>query len=398
MSHLILGLTVVLCWIVAAGNAGYLLLALLSIWMHRAPAHLAAASDPPPTVTVLKPLCGAEPGLELALESFLAQAVDGPLRIVFGVASAQDGALRIAQEAAHRHPEVSVEFCINHAQHGANPKVSNLINMASRGLDEIVVVSDSDVVIPQGALQRLIDQFRAPDVGATTTLYRGRPVDGGHLAQRMGALYLDGWYLPSAILHARLASPQVCFGPMTALRRAVLDRTGGFQTLADSLADDTELGSLTRRAGYRIAFSPDIAETWVSDGGIAALFAHELRWARTIRALKPVGYVASIFTHPGPAPLLLALLSGGVMPWAVCAGLIILRWSLVQATWRKFGRARDLPNAGPILLWLREQLYFAVWICGHFGRHIVWRGNAFTIGAKASLIRPDEPRATLEAA
>src|SRR5207249_1153217 len=236
------------------------------------------------------------------------------------------------------HPDRQVEFCIDLRSHGANPKVSNLINMAAGGLDEIIVISDSDVVIAPGALQRLVDAMAAKGVGAVTSLYRGRPVTNSAVPL-FGALYLDGWFLPTAVLHARLATPQVCYGPLTAIRREVLAQAGGLSSLADSLADDTELGRLTRRQGLRIAFAPDVAETWVNERTWRELFQHELRWARMIRALEPQGYLASIFMHPGPLPLLLALLEEDWLVWAACAGVLLLRWALVSLTWRRFGRA-----------------------------------------------------------
>lgn len=385
----ITSLLILLGWAVVLGSAAYLALTWASVVAHGRPSRSAPPAPHVTPATILKPLCGWEPGLEVALESFLSQQTEAPIRFVFGVASAQDEALSVARAVAERWPQHRVEFRVDARRHGANPKVDNLINMARSGLDEIVVVSDSDVVIPPGALQRLLDHIADPAVGAVTTLYRGRPFGGG-TAQKLGALYLDGWFLPTAVLHARLATPQVCYGPMTAIRRKVLDGVGGLKALANSLADDTELGMLTRRQGYEIAFSPDIAETWVSDGSIRELFRHELRWAKTIRALKPVGYVALIFTHPGPIPLLLALLTNSPVAWGAVLCLMLLRWLMVQAVWRRFGRASDLRSASPLELWLREQLYFAVWISGFFGRNVVWRGREFLIreGARMEQAAP----------
>ncbi|MFI4963782.1 MAG: bacteriohopanetetrol glucosamine biosynthesis glycosyltransferase HpnI [Caulobacterales bacterium] len=381
------GLALTLCWAISIGSGAYLALAIGSLLTHRFDRNAAPAFTC--STTVLKPLCGDEPDLEMALESFVTQQTLGPVRYVFGVADARDAALPVVRALAAKWPQTAIDVVIDARVHGANPKVSNLINMAGAraGVDEVVVIADSDVVIPPGALQTLLNEFSLPDVGAATCLYRGRPSRPGW-ASILGALYLDGWFLPTAILHGRLSSPQVCYGPMTALRRDVLQGAGGLPILADSLADDTELGHLTRRQGLRIAIAPVIAETLVDESRIGDLFAHELRWAKMIRALQPLGYPAMVFTHPGPIPLIMVCLDPGAATGVAALSLVALRWALVHLAHRRFGRSQGVPAAGPILLWLREQLYFCVWVAGFFGDRITWRGREFRIGRGATLQRP----------
>lgn len=370
-------------WLLVAASAAYLLAALGSVAAFRAPRP--AGPGRAFEVTVLRPLCGDEPGLELGLESLLSQAVDRHrFRFVFGVASARDPALAVARAVAARHPQRRVEVVVDARTHGANPKVSNLINMSAGGLDEMLVVTDSDVILPPGSLQAIVDAAAPPEVGAATALSRGRPTDRASIAQRFGALYLDGWFLPTALLHARIAPAAVCYGQLTAIKRELLPGAG-FEGLADVLADDTELGHLTRRAGRAIVFAPHVVEACVNDADLATLFNHELRWAKTIRALRPLGYAASIVMHPGPLPLLAPLLARDGWSWLAVLGLAMLRWVLVTVTHLRFGRAQGLWPVDPLSLWVRDQLYFAVWVCGFFGRGIRWRGRTLQIGADATV-------------
>ena len=376
-----------LCWLLVCGAAAYLLLAIGSVIAFRPPKPPAPIVSTP--VTVLRPLCGDEQGLEAGLQSLLSQEVDNSrFRFVFGVASAGDAALPIARAVAARFPDRRIAFVLDAATHGANPKVSNLINMAQGGLDPLVVISDSDVVLPPGSLKALVDAASPDDVGAVTALSRGRPGDRSSFAQRLGALYLDGWFLPTALLHARLAPAAVCYGQLTAIKREVLDHGGGFEAIADSLADDTELGHLTRRAGRRIVFAPHVVDVWVNDADLKSLFRHELRWARTIRALQPRGYVASIFMHPGPLPLLLTVIDPGLRAWGAVIGLTLLRYALVWTVKARFGRTESLRGADIFTVWIREQLYFIVWIAGFFGRKINWRGRELQVGPNATVEAP----------
>ena len=163
-------------WLAAlltTASIAYLVLAIAAVLTHSPPTGPGWAK--PPGVTLLKPLCGDEDGLEMALESFFAQNCSSPLCIVFGVADPRDPALAVARRVAERYPDRAAEYIIDAAVSGANPKVSNLVNMARAGLDDVVVISDSDIVIAPGMLQAAIDALAAPGVGAVTTPYRARP-------------------------------------------------------------------------------------------------------------------------------------------------------------------------------------------------------------------------------
>ncbi len=367
------------CGLTAAGVA-YLLLALASVLAFRPEPALGWGSANP-GVTLLKPLCGLEDGLEQALESFLSQETTSPVRFVFGVSDAADPALALARQVAARYPGRQVEFIADATVHGPNPKVGNLINMARGGLDPIVALSDSDIVIAPGELQRAIDSLAAPGLGAVTAIYRGRPGIAGDRWRIFGAWFLDYWFLPTAVLHARLAPLALTYGPLTLLRREVLEEVGGLQALSQHLSDDAALGQLVHKAGYRLGFVPVTAETLVNDASHAELFHHELRWSRTVRGLEPVGFVASVVSHTGPLPLLLLAQPG----WLALGGIalpILLRWLLVWSVIAKFGRADGLRVPGPLGVWLRDCYSFAVWAAAFAVGRVGWRGQKLAVATR----------------
>ncbi len=364
----------------------YLLLALAAVaaWRPRRGPGWAQ----PPAVTLLKPLCGLEAGLEAALESFLSQETRSPVRFVFGVAHAGDPALAMARAVAARFPQRAVAFVVDPAVHGPNPKVSNLVNMAKGGLDEVVGISDSDIVIGPGALQRAIDALAAPKTGAVTALYRSKPGVAGDRVRNFGAWFLDYWFLPMAVLHARLAPLSVTYGPLTLIRREVLQGAGGLAALADHLSDDAELGRMVRAAGYEVAFTPDIAETLANDATYDELFDHELRWSRTVRGLDPLGFAASLVSHPGPLPLLLLIYPGWISAFGIFVPTL-LRWLLVHLVERRFGRAGGLARPGPIGIWLRDCYCFAVWAAACVTGQVGWRGQRLAVH-RGDLLKPVE--------
>ena len=354
------------------GAAAYLLLALAAVGTHRL--EPGAAWPKPPQVTLLKPLCGDEVGLEDALLSFFTQATDFPVHYVFGATDSADPALALCRAVAARFPQHRADFVIDASVQGRNPKISNLINMSRTTLGDIVVISDSDIVIAPGTLQAAIDALAKPGVGAATTLYRARPAVAGDAVRSFGAWYVDYWDLPMQMLSARLGPLAVAYGPLTAVHRSVLEEIGGLGSLADQLCDDAALGRQIRAAGYDVVFTPAIAETLVNDTRLGQLFQHELRWARTARGLQPLGYAASVVAMPGPLPLLL-LLHPGVLTALAAALPVALRWAIARRVARRFGRAETLAVPGPVGLWLRDCACWLVWAAAFGVNRVRWRGQ-----------------------
>ena len=185
---------------------------------------------------------------------------------------------------------------IDETRHGGNGKIANLINMWPAAKHDVIVLADSDVHVTPHFLERIVAALDAPEVGAVTALYAGFS-SGGSLAGRLGAAQINHIFLPG-VLVGRLLGRQDCLGAALALRRSTLIRIGGLPALLPHLADDAALGQLVRRLGLRVALAPSLVVTTVSEETLPALFGHELRWARTIRALEPLTYSTSLLQYP----------------------------------------------------------------------------------------------------
>jgi ceramide glucosyltransferase len=277
-----------------------------------------------PPVTILKPLHGDEPLLEEALESFFTQ--DYPdFQIVFGVHSPTDPAIAAVRTLRHRYPGSDVALVIDSARHGANHKISNVINMQAAAKHDVLVLADSDVHVAPDYLDRLVAALAIPGTGAVTTLYAGRPAHPG-LTGALGASYISHTFLPGALM-ARVLGRQDCLGATMAFRRATLDSIGGFAALVDHLADDAVLGTLVQRHGLAVRLATTVPSTTVPETGLGALLHHELRWARTIRSLEPLGHALSVIQFP-IAWALLAVPASGFAPWT---GFVVLAAWLARA-------------------------------------------------------------------
>jgi ceramide glucosyltransferase len=342
---------------------------------------------------VLKPLCGEEPSLDACLRSFCLQDYPAPLQIIFGLRDPADPAYAVARRLQREFPQRDIAIVVDASVHGPNLKASNLVNMARVAHHCVFVVSDSDVLVAPDCLKVVAAGLHDPEVGAVTCLFRGLPRPGGNWVSQLGSLFIDAWFLPSAIVDATISSVSVCYGPVTAIRREVIDHDGGFAQLTHVLADDTELGHITTRAGRRIALAPVAVDTLVSETRLSALFAHELRWARTTRALRPSSFVASFVTHALPVAMLAFALRPSLTNGLLMGAVAALRTVLLAIVEVRFGRAATAVNPTPWMLAFREILYGGVWFFAFANRRVTWRGRKLKILPGARLAVDDASNA-----
>ena len=323
-----------------------------------------------PAVTVLKPLHGVEPLLEQALESFF--LLDYPdYQLVFGVQSAADPVLPVLERLRARYPARDAAVVVNPARHGSNGKVSNLINMLPSARHDVLVISDADIHAPPYFLDRVVAALQGARVGLVTTLYSALPGVPA-LAAQLGAAQVNYSFLPGTLLARRLGR-QDCLGATMALRRSVLAEIGGLQALVEHLADDQVLGRLVLARGYKLALAQVVPATTVPEGDFASLYRHELRWARTIRALVPVPYAASVLQNPLGWAVLCVLFSGAAI-WAWVLFIAVLALRVLAA--RRIEGVLRLPRLGQWWSFLlRDSFSAIIYIASFAGNRVDWRGQ-----------------------
>jgi len=237
------------------------------------------------------------------------------------------------------------------------------------------VIADSDMLVEPDYLATVVACFDDPEVGAATCLYTGKAQSG--LASSLGASFINKWFLPSVLVALSFGKLRFCFGATMAVRREALEAIGGFERLASMLADDYMLGKLVSAQGYKVVLVPYLVRNIIHEPSLAALFRHELRWARTVRSVQPIGYGMSFLTHAVPMSLLyLAVAPSPAWGYSVFALALILRLLMHFAARRHLGL--DTPGR----VWLvpvRDLMCFAIWVAGFLGRDVEWRQHNFNI-------------------
>ncbi len=344
------------------------------------------AASEMPALSVLKPLCGAEPYLEANLRSFCRQSGPG-IEILFGARDPADPGLAIARRVVADYPAVDAQFVDGAPVLGLNAKVNTLARLASLAKNELLLIADSDTWVGPGDLARTVAPLRDPAVGVVSCLFRGRPTNT--FWSRLGALGINEWFMPSVLVSRALQSPAYCSGPVVAIRRDVLNAVGGFVALAPMLADDYELGARVRQLGYRSVIAECEVTVTVHERTWTDLLRHELRWLRTIRTVAPLGHACSALTYALPITLIAALVAR-MAPWSIAlvALAVLLRTAVhaIVASWR----TADAPDRRRAAIWmvpLRDIISFAMWLASYASRRITWRGRTMWVGSDG-LLRP----------
>jgi ceramide glucosyltransferase len=332
-------------------------------------------------VTVLKPLHGAEPGLYANLRSFCAQDYPAHVEVVFGAQNAGDPALAVVRQVISEFPGRSFEIVMNTDTTAVNGKISNLIAMQSAIHNDVIVISDSDIRVGPDYLRTIVETLSEPGVGLVTCLYRGEADPS--VWSRLAAMAIDYHFLPNVLMGLALGLARPCFGSTLALTRRTLQDIGSFAAFADQLADDHAMGAAVRARGMRVALAPVVLAHQCSESSLADLLRHELRWARTIRAIDPAGYAGSVVTHALPLALIAGALRGfDVLGLGAIIGALACRVVLMIQVDHTLG----LPSGRWWLAPVRDVLSFAIFVASFFVGVVSWRGQRYIVRRDGTMV------------
>jgi ceramide glucosyltransferase len=333
-----------------------------------------------PPISILKPLCGAEPGLYEHLRSFCLQNC-AEFQIVYGVRDSGDPACAVVRRLMAEFPHIPMELVINPELHGSNCKISNVMNMLPHARHAMLVIADSDAFVGSDYLTAVASPLLDERNGLVTCIYRGTPTPS--IWSRLGAMYINEWYVPSVLLAWLFGHDRYVSGQTLCLRRETLAAIGGLAVLANHLADDYRLGELVRGLGLKIVLSSYVVKGQHHETDLHSLVRHELRWMSTIRVLRPNSFrfIFLGFSLPlalagiAAAALFPAPLAPMPVAWALFAATLIGRLML-----HFLNRPDDRNTWADLwLLPVRDVLILWVWCRTFFTSQVTWRGYEFDV-------------------
>ncbi len=357
-----------------------------------------------PGITLLKPLKGCDPDhSERCLTSWLTQDYPGPVQYLFVVADAKDPVVPLVQRLIAGHPHRDAQLLVFPEPVGANAKVSKLAQAEGLITRELVLVSDADVLAPSDLLSQMVLPLRDRGVALVHSFYRLANPSNTAMEWEATATNADFW---SQVLQSRTLAPMdFALGASMLFRRSALEGIGGFRALADYLADDFQLGHRIVAAGGRIELTPVVVECLDAPTGWKAIWAHQVRWNRTIRVCRPAPYIASILANG----TLWNALAAAVVWWhpalssrergswlGLFMGLVIARSLMAQLLAQHLAAVPGRASRGDSFVFgmaaAKDLLGAAVWAAAIFGNTVHWRGIDYSVDREGRLTPLSPPK------
>jgi ceramide glucosyltransferase len=261
--------------------------------------------------------------------------------------------------------------------------VNQLVGLSRAARHRIVVVSDSNTRVGDEYLWEISSALEDPRIGLVT-----HPVCGAG-ERRLGAL-LDNLHLASSvglgmIGALRVAKKPIVVGKSMALRRRDLAALGGFESVADVLAEDYVMGKrIGAELGKQVAVGREPVINVSCDRSVRDFSARYRRWSVIHRhAIGPKLYAIQILLNP----VAVALVAFAVRP-SRAAGAALLAFVTLKAAY-DVAALRLLRGRAPLRAFIaspiKDAILAAAWAHGLVARTVLWRGNRLRVLAGTRL-------------
>jgi len=301
------------------------------------------------------------------------------------VSEADDPAVEAVQRLIHEFPQCSIQLVLCPQVLGNNRKTSNLVQMLPQAKYDHILINDSDIYVTPDYLRRVMAPFAQPHVGMVTCPYRG--IAAETLGSKLESIGISTDFIAGVLAAGQIeAGIHFALGSTLAITRTALDAIGGLRPLVDYLADDFELGYRVSNIGLEVVLADVVVETHLPAYSFRGFFEHQLRWARSTRDSRRMGYIGLLLTFGLPWAILAVVFTPGVWwSWVTLAGAVLLRVAVAlqvglgvvhdRAVWRHLW-----------LLPLRDLVAFWVWFASFADNKVRWRGDIFVL--ESGKIRP----------
>jgi len=367
--------------IACAPLAYYVVATLAAIRFFRRERNRVLRSYAPPA-SILKPVRGVDFASYENFRSFFLQEYP-EYEILFCVNDLDDAAVPLIRQLAEEFPKRSLRLLSDAPQAGSNRKVNNLALLAREAKYELLVQSDGDVRVGRDYLREIAAPFEGAETGVVSCFYRG--VVQNNMWSELEALGASTDFSAGVLVADWMEGVTFALGASVATTKTWLAKIGGYEALANVLADDYEIGNRVAEAGGRVMISREVVETMYIAMPFSKFWEHQTRWARTVRLCRPGSYIGLLFTHGLPWAIVGAMASRSVLGAAAfISTYLMLRLSLAW-TVGAWGLHDETARRKWWLVPFRDALHFAVWLGSFFSNRITWGDLEFRLSANGEM-------------
>jgi len=362
--------------LLAAAPLVYYILATLAALRFFRSERLRKPPDFAPPVSLLKPVRGLDFGSYENFASFC--RVDYPeYEILFAVNDERDPAVPVIKRIIGEFPRRQIQLLVGAEELGANRKVNKLVRLAREARNDVLVLTDGDVRVGPNFLREVVAPLSDEKTGAATSFYRA--VAERNIWAELEAVGASSDFFAGVLMAAWVEGIHFGLGASIATTKKWIGKMGGLEAIAGTLADDYELGNRIAKAGGAVMLSREAVWTMYPAQTASGAWNHQMRWARTIRLLRPWSYAGLLWTQGLPWAVLAALVAPA--RWMAVGYLVayaVLRFTMAW-TVGVWGVRDDLLRKKVWLVPVRDAFYFVIWLASFGSNRITWGSDKFLV-------------------
>jgi ceramide glucosyltransferase len=337
-----------------------------------------------PPLSILKPLRGVDESLEMNLESFCNQDYRD-YEIILTVLGADDPALAVARKVKASHPLHDISIIVHDSDVTYNPKINNLLPALQAARHELLLISDSNVVVEKEYLRTTVRAMEDPRVGLVHSLIKG----GGEesFGSTLENMHLNTFIAGSVAFLDRFFSLPCVVGKSMLLRRAALSEIGGLEAYGGFLAEDYIIGRQMKRSGWKVFLCGHPVRNLNRKRSFEGFVERHTRWAKLRRNISGIGYAAELLLNPTFVCLPLLLVGGGTAGVLSFTAAVLLTKAMADAAMVRLVGGSLSPLASGVFSPVKDIAAGLLWFVPFVSRTVSWRGHRFLI-SRDSVLSP----------
>jgi ceramide glucosyltransferase len=323
-----------------------------------------------PHISIVRPLCGEEPFLEITLKSGFELDYQN-YELLFCVADPNDPAIDVATRLMDRYSHVRARIFIGESPLSQNRKLNNCVKGWSGASHDRILFVDSNVILPPDCITQLLKSWRQDTGLVSSPPIATTPI--GFCAE-LECAFLNS-YQARWLYAADAIGVGFAHGKTMLMERQMIEQAGGIETLANELGEDAASTKIVRASGFRVRLVSDPFSQPIGFRTLYDVWHRQLRWAQIRRAAFPLLFFSEIFTS-SLIPCAMLALSGVFQDYK----LIISTLSFLGLWYG--GEAALSYKVGwhfswrmPFVIIMRDLIIPILWISGWAKLHVIWRGS-----------------------
>lgn len=343
-----------------------------------------------PGVTILKPCREAKDNEEENFDGFFNQNYPGNVELLFIVADMSHPVVPIIQKYIQKYPNRDARLLISTSKNACSPKINSLYDGHHVAKHEIIIWSDSDVIVRPEYVSEMVASLQQPGCDLVTTPQYDTRANTFGSAFKVLANNCD---LAVFVMAYRMLNrrKKIAWGHSAGFWKADFDSFGekAWSFLNRYFADDLGLPILYDQHGKKVVFQNIYCPVETSNKTVAQMVEQKRRWVVCQRAVvgNKLVYLLGMFSYPQIPALFLVLLSlFNPLACGIFVAVAVMRIA-ISAIFEKLylnSLRMSIRYFWTIVLWDISQIYF-FWY-GFSTQIITFRGQKYKILANHTLV------------